>query len=248
MRVTLNGIVAEDDDREVYEWFGYRAFSPDQVRQAIRDNPPGEELILEINSGGGSVMAGNEMYTVLRNAGIQTCAEIQSLAASAASYLALGCDRVMISPVAQMMIHLPTTFTVGDRDEHASSVQLLDTIRDSILNAYELKSKGKTSRAELKRMMEATTWMTAQEARDAGLVDGILFEGSMLQDPDPSAVMNAVGAGIRALGDSAGVPDIVQLRAEYRRMNQAQTGGVPGANKAQDWQVQARLDLEKIRF
>lgn len=249
MRVTLNGIVAADDDREIYEWFGYRAFSPEQVRQAIRDNPPGEELILEINSGGGSVMAGNEMYTVLRSAeGVRTCAEIQSLAASAASYLALGCDRVMISPVAQMMIHLPTTVTIGDRDEHAGSVQLLDTIRDSILNAYELKSKGKTSRAELKRLMEATTWMTAQEARDAGLVDGILFEESMLQDPDPSVVVNAVGAGIRALGESAGVPDIVQLRAEYRRMNPAQTGGVPGANNAQDWQVQARLDLEKIRF
>lgn len=247
MRVTLNGIVSSDEDREIYEWFGYRAFSPEQVRQAIRDNPVGEELVLEINSGGGSVMAGSEMYSVLRSAeGIQTRAEVQSLAASAASYLALGCDVVMMSPVAQLMIHLPSTRTSGDRNEHLGSVQLLDTVRDSILNAYELKCKGKTSRAELKRLMNACTWMTAQQARDAGLVDGILYEEDGAE-PVPQNVMNAAGAGIRALGESGGMPDIVKLRAEYSRMKEAQTGGVPGADK-QDWQACALLDLEKNRF
>lgn len=246
MRVTLNGIVSSDEDREIYEWFGYRAFSPEQVRQAIRENPAGEELVLEINSGGGSVMAGSEMYSVLRSAEIQTRAEIQSLAASAASYLALGCDVVMISPVAQMMMHLPSTWTDGDRNEHRASIQLLDTIRDSILNAYELKAKGKTGRDELKRMMETTTWLTAQEALGAGLVDGILYtdDGAQLL---PQNVMNAAGAGIRALGESGGMPDIVKLRAEYAQRNQAQTGGAPGAD-TQNWQAEAALALERNRF
>ena len=256
MRVTLNGIVSSDEDRWIYEWFGYQAFSPEQVRQALADNPRDEELVLEINSGGGSVMAGSEIYTVLRSAeGIRTRAEIQSLAASAASYLALGCDEVYISPVAQMMIHLPSTWTEGDRNAHLSSVHLLDTIRDSILNAYELKSAGKTDRAELRRMMSAETWMTAQEARDAGLVDGILFEteGNVL----PQNIMNAAGAGIRALGASGGMPDISKLRDEYRRLHpktpaepddKAFTGGAPEANPKQDWRAQARLALEKIRY
>lgn len=247
MRVTLNGIVSADEDLEIYEWFGFRAFSPETVRQAIRDNPVGEELVLEINSGGGSVMAGSEIYSVLRSAsGLQTRAEIQSLAASAASYLALGCDVVMISPVAQMMMHLPSTWTSGDRNEHRASIHLLDTIRDSILNAYELKSKGKTSREELKRMMDATTWLTAQEAKDAGLVDGILFEdegGPIL----PQDIMNSVGAGVRALGANSGAPDITQLRAEFRRMKAAETGGEPGADN-QSWKAEARLALEKNRF
>lgn len=256
MRLTLNGIVASDDDRPIYEWFGYQAFSPEQVRKAIEETPADEVLVLEINSGGGSVMAGSEIYSVLRSAEhVKTRAEIQSLAASAASYLALGCCEVYMSPVAQMMIHLPTTSTRGDRNEHIRSVHLMDTIRESILNVYEHKAAGKTSRAEFKRMMAAETWMTAQEAKQAGLVDGILFEDeeSML----PQNIMNAAGAGIRALGTSNGVPDIDKLRSEYRKLNQtphnegvgteASTGGAPEVNNRL-WQAQARLKLEKHRF
>ena len=72
MRVTLNGIVSSDDDRLIYEWFGYRAFSPEQVRDAIAQNPAGEDLVLEINSPGGSVFAGSEMYSILRSCSIPT--------------------------------------------------------------------------------------------------------------------------------------------------------------------------------
>ena len=143
MRVSLNGIVAADDDVEIYQWFGMQAFGPRDVREAITPNPTGEDLVLEINSGGGSVMAGSEMYSVLRSAeSIRTRAEVQSLAASAASYLMLGCDEVMMSPAAQVMIHLPSTQTTGDRNDHLGSVHVLDTIRESILNVYELKAKG----------------------------------------------------------------------------------------------------------
>ena len=248
MRVSLNGIVAADEDVGIYEWFGFSAFSPATVRQALESTPAGEDLILEINSGGGSVMAGSEIYSVLRSSTVRTRAEIQSLAASAASYLALGCHEVYISPVAQMMIHLPATNTYGDRSEHMVSVQLLDTVRESILNAYELKSGGKADRAEFKRMMNATTWMTAQQARDLGLVDGILYEDE--GQLTPQNLVNAAGAGIRALGCSAGMPDIVQLRAEYAAAHQppAQTGAEPGADNSQAWQAQARLELEKNKF
>lgn len=232
MRVTLNGIVSADDDVKIYEWFGMQAFGPRTVREAIEQNPAGEELVLEINSGGGSVTAGGEMYTVLRSAeGVHTRAEVQSLAASAASYLMLGCDEVLVSPVAQVMVHLPSTSTSGDRNDHLDSVHVLDTVRESILNAYELKAQGKTSRAEFERMMNAATWMTAQEAVDCGLADGILF-----QETAPQNIMNA-----------AGIPDIEHLRAEYRKHKQAETGKRPEANTG-DWRMKARLDLEKMRF
>ena len=68
MRATLNGYVVADDDVWIYEFFGYSVFSPATVRQAIQDNPDGEELVLELNSPGGSVFAGFEMYSVLRRA------------------------------------------------------------------------------------------------------------------------------------------------------------------------------------
>ena len=173
MRVTLNGIVAADDD---VEWFGFAAFSPKAVRDAVASTPEGEELVLEINSGGGSVFAGSEIYSVLRSSGIHTVAEVQSLAASAASYMCLACDEVQISPVAQMMLHLPSTRTSGDRGDHLRSVQMLDSTREAILNAYELKAGGKADRAEFRRMMNAETWLTAQEAVDCGLADGIIGE------------------------------------------------------------------------
>lgn len=244
MRVPLNGIVSADDDVEVYQWWGIQAFGPRAVREAIANNPAGEDLVLEINSGGGSVEAGSEMYSVLRSAeGVRTRAEVQSIAASAASYLMLGCDEVLMSPVAQVMIHLPATRTEGDRNAHLGSVHVLDTVRESILNAYELKAKGKTSRAEFKRMMNAATWMTAQEAVDCGLADGILYQEEVL----PQNIMNAVGDGIRAIGGSGGVPDIEHLRAEYRKHKQAETGKEPEANTG-DWHMKARLDLEKLRF
>lgn len=245
MRFKLNGYVSADEDLEIYEWFGFPAFSPSVVRQALEDNPAGEELVLEINSYGGSVWAGSEIYSVLRSSSVRTRAEIQSLAASAASYLALGCDSVWISPVAQFMAHMPSTVTDGDRNEHKQSIKVLDSIAESILNAYEAKSNGKRSRDELSRMMQATSWLTAQEALDAGLVDGILYQDES-GTYAPGDIVNAVGGGIRALAGSCGAPDLAQLRTEYYKSHNP-AGGAP-ANHKLDWQTQARLDIEKNRF
>lgn len=240
MRVSLNGVVAADDDQEIYDWFGIGAFSPRTVRQALADNPPGEELVLEINSPGGSVFAGGEIYSVLRSAeNVWTTAEIQSLAASAASYLCLGCSAVSISPVAMMMLHLPATTTRGDRVEHLRGVQMLDATREAILNAYALRSGTRADRAALRRMMSAETWLTAQEAVELGLADSILYQ----EEAVPQNVMNAAGAGLRALG-SGGIPDITLLRAEYRKASGLPDPETPRNN----WQLKARLDLEKIRF
>lgn len=242
MRVTLNGYVAADEDIWIYDWYGYPAFGPSTVRQALADNPDGEELVLEVNSYGGSVWAGAEIYSVLRSTQTPTRAEIQSLAASAASYLVAGCNEVWISPVAQMMVHLPATVTDGDRNEHRNSIHLLDSIEASILNAYELKSNGKKTRDELSRMMHAETWLTAQDALDAGLVDGILYQDTV----DPKTIVNAAG-GMRALAGSCGVPDIAKLREEYNKTHQS--AGDPAEDKT-DWQAaaQQRMAIEKIRF
>lgn len=258
MRVNLSGIAARDEDKPIYEYFGFAAFCPKDVRDAIANNPKGEELVFEINSIGGSVMAGNEMYSVLRAAeGVRTRAEIQSLAASAASYLSLGCDRVDISPVAQMMVHLPSTVTEGNRNDHFESIQMLDAIRDGILNAYELKCAGKTDRAELRRMMNSSLWLSAQEAVRCGFADGILGDEDGVLAPQD--VMNAAG----------GLPDIAALRTQYRaktapggepegmtptvgpapknERKTASTGAEPEAHSP-DWRAQARLAIEKNRF
>lgn len=235
MRVRLSGYVAADEDVPYYRFFGYKAFGPEEVRNAIETNPDGEELILEINSLGGSVWAGSEIYSVLMSSDVPTRAEIQSVAASAASYLCLGCDSVWMSPVAQMMMHLPATSTSGDRNDHTDSIHFLDSVAEGILNAYEHKSNGKKTRAELAAMMESTRWLPAQDALDAGLIDGILSSDA------PGSVLNAAE-------DLLGMPDINQLRAKYRE----ELGGAQHApsTESNEWQQHARqlLDIEKNRF
>ncbi|MPM42219.1 ATP-dependent Clp protease proteolytic subunit [bioreactor metagenome] len=262
MRVTLNGYIVADDDAWIYQFFGFSVFSPANVRQALRDNPEGEDLVLEVNSPGGSVWSGDEMYTVLRGAACRTVAEVQSLAASAAFTMSMGCSQVLMSPVAQVMMHLPSISTQGDKGSHQQSIRLLDSVADAILNAFEAKSNGKRTRDELAQMMASTTWFTAQEAVDAGLADGILFQN----DQVPTNVVNAVGGGIRALANAGGLPDPAQLRARYEAMKAQKPGegAEPEENAGEEqhsstvdgasagnmdiWRSQAALDIEKLRF
>ena len=232
MRLKLNGYVAADADKEIYQWWGLSAFSPQDVRDALEQLPEGEMLTLEINSNGGSVWAGGEIYSVLRGSNVDTVAEIQSLAASAASYIAIGCNRVLISPVAQMMLHLPSTETRGAVPEHRQSIKILNGIKDSILNAYEIKSKGKRTRQQLAAMIDAETWLTAQQALDAGLVDEILYDDDGVLSP--SDIVNAYG-----------MPDIAKMRDEYRKAHQHQD---PPTTPVDHWQDAARLAIEKMRF
>lgn len=241
MRVTLNGYVAADEDVDIYNFFGFPAFSPKTVRQALADCQDGEDLTFEINSYGGSVFSGAEIYSVLKNSSTRTRAEIQSLAASAASYLALGCTEVWISPVAQMMIHMPSTLTDGTRRDHQDSIRALDATADAILNAYELKSNGKKSRQELARMMERTEWLTAQDALDAGLVDGILYQ----EEPvDPKSIVNALTTSYQL--NASYMPDISILRTEYNRKHEP--AGSPADHT--DWRTNAehRMLIEKNKF
>ena len=243
MRVTLNGYVSADEDLWLYDWYGYQAFSPSTVRQALQNCPDGEDLVFEINSYGGNVWAGAEMYSVLRSSNVKTKAEVQSLSASAASYMMLGCDEVWISPVAEIRVHLPATVTDGDRNEHRASIHLLDSITESILNAYELKSAGKKTRDELSHMMHNTDWLTAQEALDTGLVDGILYQGEV----DPKLIVNAATCGMRGMAGALAMPDIATLREQYYNTHKPAGGPAADINNWQDG-ARRRIAIEQNRF
>lgn len=229
MRMQLNGYIVADSDAWLYRLFGYSVSSPADVRRAVADNPPGETLTVEINSPGGSMFAGFEMYSVLRGAPCDTEAEVQSLAASAASTAMLGCRRVKATPVAQVMMHNPAVTADGNQYDHQKTAEELAGFAQSILNAYELKCQGKRTRAELEAMMDAETWFPAQEAVAAGLVDEIIGGESLL----PSQVMNAVGGGLRALSGAGGLPSAAELRARKDAMDGAapkpDTNGDPPA-------------------
>lgn len=257
MRVTLNGYVIPTEDQWLYDWFGIDAFSPGRIREAIKNNPEGEDLVFEINSGGGDVFSGFEMYSVIRNAKCHTVAQVQSIAASAASTVMIGCDSVELSPVAQVMIHLPSCCTSGNRNAHMDSVNVLDSITQSILNAYELRCGSQTDRARLLDLMRQEAWLPAQDAVELGLADKIMFHDEEQLSP---TILNAAGEGIRSFVNGIKMPDITALRTEYDRRVAAgekpsehcpdnhinPAGAAPAENMP--WQAMARLEIEKHRF
>lgn len=244
-RLKMNGYVIDDDYGPLYEKYGYSVIYPNAVRAAIENNPEGEDLILEINSGGGSVFSGFEIFSILRSAKCNTVAEIQSLAGSAASTIACGCKQVLMSPVGQMMIHDPVTGTYGNIRDHKESTQALTAIKESILNGYVQRCGEKATRAKLADLMSKETWLPAQQAIELGLADGILYA----DEPDPTVMVNAAQHGFRNYVNScSGLPPIEDLLAREQAKNGSNhTGEAP--DKTNDaWKAEAALAIEKERF
>lgn len=225
MRTQLNGYIVSDEDAPFYRFFGYVVCSPADIRRAVAENPPGETLTVEINSPGGDMFAGFEMYSVLRVAPCDTEAEVQSLAASAASTAMVGCRRVRASPVAQVMVHNPILLANGNQHDHQKTAEDLSKFAQSVLNAYELKCQGKKTRSELEAMMDKETWLPVQEAVEAGLVDEVI--GGL--EPLSPQVVNCVGSGLRILCGASGLPGAAELRAKKATLDaqEEQPGGTP---------------------
>lgn len=234
----MNGEVVSNDDKWIYDYFQIESFSPRDVREMLDSNAD-EELTLEVNSCGGNAFAGFEIYSILRSAKCRTVAEVQSLAASAASTIVCGCSVVRMSPVAQMMIHLPSVRTDGNQDDHKDSIKFLNAVTEGILNGYELKARGKASRDTLEGLMRRETWLTAQQAVELGLADEIIGGN---EPKSASSVYNSLA-----------IPTVASLMAKYERAvrdgaEPAPGHPVEGQAHRDTWKAQARLELEKIRY
>jgi len=172
-KINIKGPIVGNSEVWIYEWFGIEATSPNSVSKVI-DEANGEDLEVEINSGGGSVFAGSEIYTILKDYKGHVTVKIVGLAASAASVIAMAGNKVMMSPTAQMMIHNVSTYTSGDYRDMEHSAEVLKSANNTIANAYRLKT-GKTQE-ELLKLMDNETWMTAQKAKELGFIDEIMFD------------------------------------------------------------------------
>lgn len=184
-KVEVRGRIVSDDHIEVYQWLGYAATSPSLVKAAIAEaEEAGEkEILVEINSGGGSVYAGAEIYYALKKFNGTVNVEIPSIAASAATFIAMAGHKVSMSIIGQFMIHGASTYAAGNHKSMDDAGNFLRNIDESIINAYLTKTS--KTRDELRAMMDKDTWMTAQQALDAGFIDEILFANSQ-----PDAVAN----------------------------------------------------------
>ena len=157
-----------------------------------------------INSPGGDCVAAGQIYNMLMDYPHDVTVKIDGIAASAASVIAMAGNQVLMSPVSTMMIHNPATVAWGDTGEMEKAIAMLEAVKDSIINAYEIKTG--LSRAKLSHLMDSETWMDANKAVELDFADGILSRaqagdeappaGSMLYSP--AAVVNSLMGKIAA--------------------------------------------------
>lgn len=175
-KVNIKGPIISNSDAWIYEWFGIEATSPNTVNKVLSE-ANGEEIEVEINSGGGSVFAGSEIYTALKSYSGNVVVKIVGLAASAASVIAMAGNKVIMSPTAQMMIHNVSSYSAGDYRDMEHTAEILRSANNTIANAYRLKT-GK-AQEDLLGLMDNETWMTAEKAKELGFIDEIMFENDL---------------------------------------------------------------------
>ncbi|HIR53331.1 MAG TPA: Clp protease ClpP [Candidatus Onthovicinus excrementipullorum] len=171
-KIEIKGTIVPDDDAWVYQYFGINAVYPQAVKKAIED-AAGQDLEVEINSGGGDVFAGSEIYTALRSYDGKVTIRIVGFAGSAASVIAMAGYSEM-SPTAQMMVHNVSSYASGDNRDMAHMSEVLENANRAIAAAYV--SKSGMSEKDALDMMAHETWLTAQKAKELKLVDAVMFE------------------------------------------------------------------------
>ena len=159
----LYGTIAEES------WFDDDV-TPEMFRQELFAGTG--PVTIWINSPGGDCIAASQIYTMLMDYKGDVTVKIDGIAASAASVIAMAGTNVLMSPTGMLMIHNPATIAFGDHVDMQKAIEMLDEVKESIINAYEIKTS--LPRKQLSRMMDDTTWMNAKKAQELGFIDGIL--------------------------------------------------------------------------
>ena len=153
--------------------------------QMFRDelNAGEGDVTVWINSPGGNVFAAAEIYTMLKDYKGSITVKIDAIAASAASVVAMAGDTVQMSPVAMLMIHDPSTVAMGNTKDMEKAIEVLNEVKESIINAYA--SKSGLSHARIANLMSNETWMNAKKAVELGFADEVLFEAKQKASEEP---------------------------------------------------------------
>lgn len=174
-KVNIKGPIISSDEKWIYDWFGIEATCAKDIEKAI-DNANGEDLEVIINSPGGYVDEGSEIYSLLKDYKGSTIGKIVGMAASAASVAAMGVDILKISPTGRFMIHNASGVIQGDHRAMEHGSEILKECNKAISNAYVLKTG--LSEEKLLDLMNKETFMNAQKAKELGFVDEIMFDTS----------------------------------------------------------------------
>lgn len=229
-KINVKGPIIPSNHQWIYDWLGMEAVSPKSINEQL-EQANGEDLEVEINSGGGSVFAGSEIYTAIKSYKGNVIVKIVGLAASAASVIAMAGKKIVMSPTAQIMVHNVSTYAEGDHRDMEHTAEILKSANETIANAYRIKS-GK-SQEDLLKMMDEETWMTSKKAKEFGLIDEVMFEDETLLVASidqsgmlPSEVINKIRNTIKSPQEN---------KAEFFMQERAQL------------KAQMQLDLLKLK-
>lgn len=188
----LNGEISDET------WYGDEV-TPKMFKEELQDGEG--DITVWINSPGGDVFAAAQIYNMLMDYKGNVTVKIDGLAASAASVIAMAGTEVQMSPVAMMMIHNPATIAIGDSSEMKKAIDMLDEVKESIMNAYEIKTG--LSRSRISHLMDAESWFNAKKAVELGFADKLLFSKEKLEGEEEKELeMEAVMFSRKAVTNS----------------------------------------------
>lgn len=173
VELRIEGDIVDDDEIWIYEWFEEPATAPNAFKNELSQFK-GKDINVWIDSYGGSVFAAAGIYNALKEHDGKITVKIDGKAMSAASVIAMAGDEILMSPVAVMMIHNPLTYAYGNMHDLRKVADVLDTVKESIVNAYVTKTG--RSRNKISQMMDDETWMSANVAVKEGFADGVLYQ------------------------------------------------------------------------
>lgn len=186
----LNGTIADES------WFDDDV-TPQLFKEELLSGSG--DITVWINSPGGDCVAAAQIYNMLMDYKGNVTVKIDGIAASAASVIAMAGNKVLMSPVSMLMIHNPMTVAMGDSAEMQKAIEMLSEVKESIMNAYEIKTG--MSRAKISHLMDAETWMNANKAVELGFADGILAREEPMEEQLANALMYSEAQVVNSLMD-----------------------------------------------
>lgn len=170
VKIDVKGPIISDGNSAFYDYFNLPYTSPSVINDELSGKTDDIELI--INSNGGDVYAASDIWTSLKSYSGKVTAKIYGMAASAASVIAMGADTLEMSPTARMMIHNSSTYGEGNHNDFDKISDVLKGTDKSIAQAY-MEKTGKSEK-EVLDIMAKTSFYTADEALEAGLIDSVI--------------------------------------------------------------------------
>lgn len=190
--INVKGTVVSDDDAWIYNWFGIEAVSPNAISAALAE-ADGDDVVIRINSNGGDIFAGSEIYDLISSYEGNVLIRIVGMAASAASVIAMAAESE-IAPTGLMMIHNVQSGAHGDYRDMEHSAEVLREANRSIMAAY--REKTGMSEDELLSLMDNETFMSADTAIEFGFVDKMSDYGKETKAPDTGVQLAAAMTGL----------------------------------------------------